>query len=777
MPKILKLVFLFSIIYSYSYSQRNKQNLGGTINDKLTQYPLVGVSVHLEGQNISKNVLSDSLGNYLFKDLDPGYYNLQFQIDGYKQLAYNHLEVFSGKETLLEIVMEENVKKINELVVKSSNNGAANNKFATISSRSISPEEINSYAGGRSDIARLVANYAGVSVPNDSRNDIVIRGNSPVGVLWKIDGLTVTNPNHFATVGTTGGAVSAINTNMLKSSDFFTSAWPAEYGNAISGVFDIGFRNGNSKKYEYTFQLGLITGLEALAEGPIKKGNGSSFLIGYRYSLAGIAQAAGVNIGTTALPSYQDLSFKINSGNTSFGKFSLFGILAKSAISLTSNSSNSSNTLYSVNNNTDFSSKIGIIGLKHTYQFNSKSYLNTGLGLSYSYNLQTQDSTLTTGAISLLSNEKVTQSSINLSSNYNLKINTRFFIRLGVQYDITKSILDYTKYKSSVSSPIWNTDRYTQLASGYFEIKYNLNDNLVFNGGLHAQKFFLNSNSIALEPRLSILYKVSDKSRITLGYGLHSQEQPINIYFNENPNGSINTSNFNLGFNRSEHFVLSYDYLSSSNWRIKAEIYYQHLYDIAVDSSSSSYSMLNTGADFKPDLSINLVNKGYGKNYGFEFTVEKFLKNGFYGLISSSIYQAKYSGSDGVERNSAFNGKYTINFLIGKEFKRDQEGRKHFNLDFKLTSAGGRYFTPSGGSNSSSLAFSSEYPNYFRMDFKMGYTFNSKNSRLSQSWSIDVQNITNHKNVYTANYNQRTGQYNYNYQLGLFPNFIYKIEF
>jgi hypothetical protein len=203
-------------------------------------------------------------------------------------------------------------------------------------------EEVNRYAGGRSDPARLAANFAGVSAPDDSRNDIVIRGNSPVGVLWRIDGVNVTNPNHFVSVGTTGGAVSALNTNLLKSSDFFTSAWPSEYGNAISGVFVLGFRNGNSQKRETTAQVGVITGLEVTTEGPISKEIGSSYLVGYRYALAGVAQAVGVDIGTTATPSYSDLSFKLNSGSTKWGKFSTFGIFKDklaSAVSLPQESS------------------------------------------------------------------------------------------------------------------------------------------------------------------------------------------------------------------------------------------------------------------------------------------------------------------------------------------------------------------------------------------------------------------------------------------------------
>ena len=152
-------------------------------------------------------------------------------------------------------------------------------------------EEVNRYAGGRSDPSRLAANFAGVSSPDDSRNDIVIRGNSPTGVLWRIEGLNVPNPNHFSTIGTTGGPFSAINTNVLKNSDFFTSAFPSEYGNANAGVFDLGFRSGNSDKREHTIQFGALTGLEAMTEGPINKSKGSSYLIAYRYSFTGIPRA------------------------------------------------------------------------------------------------------------------------------------------------------------------------------------------------------------------------------------------------------------------------------------------------------------------------------------------------------------------------------------------------------------------------------------------------------------------------------------------------------
>ncbi|OYX93892.1 MAG: TonB-dependent receptor, partial [Sphingobacteriia bacterium 35-40-5] len=332
------ILFLSFLVSSASFAQKNTQTIRGSVTDKYSQTPIQGASLQILG--IQKAANSDSLGKFTLSNLAPDRYDISITCAGYKTMTIPNVVVTSGKEVILDIALEETFNQLKEVVVTSSNKGGTINKLASVSARTFSMEEVNRFAGGRSDPARLVANFAGVSAPDDSRNDIVIRGNSPVGVLWRIDGMNVTNPNHFASVGTTGGAVSALNTNLLKSSDFFTSAFPAEYGNATAGVFDLGFRNGNNKKRETTLQVGVITGLEATTEGPFSKKSDASYLVGYRYALAGVAQTLGVNIGTTSTPSYQDLSFKLNSGTSKLGKFSLFGILATSTINISGGSSN-----------------------------------------------------------------------------------------------------------------------------------------------------------------------------------------------------------------------------------------------------------------------------------------------------------------------------------------------------------------------------------------------------------------------------------------------------
>ena len=262
--------------------------------------------------------------------------------------------------------------------------------------------------------------------------------------------------------------------------------------------------------------------------------------------------------------------------------------------------------------------------------------------------------------------------------------------------------------------------------------------------------------------------------------------QPVNIYFNQIQNATTNTNN-DLGFTKSQHYVLGYDWQPSKDWRMKVELYYQHLYNVPVDSFESSYSMLNTGSSFKPDLSVNLINEGTGRNYGAELTVEKFFSKGYYGLFTSSIYESKYKGSDGVEHNTAFNGKYVYNVLIGKEIKTGKDRRNKFTTDVKFTNAGGRAYTPidlaasqlAGNTvlESSDYAYSSSYDAYMRLDVKLGFVLNSKRKKLSQTFSLDLQNVTNNSNVFSQSYDNGSKSINTTYQLGFFPNFIYKLQF
>jgi hypothetical protein len=263
--------------------------------------------------------------------------------------------------------------------------------------------------------------------------------------------------------------------------------------------------------------------------------------------------------------------------------------------------------------------------------------------------------------------------------------------------------------------------------------------------------------------------------------------QPINVYFLQSKDFEGNTfyNNKNLDFTKSHHFVLGYNLQPFTDWRIKTEVYYQSIFNVPVTSFSSSYSMLNTGSTFKTDLTDSLINNGTGSNYGVELTVEKFFSKGYYGLITASIYNSNYKGSDGVSRNTAFNGRYVYNILAGKEWKIGNEKRNRFSVDVKFTNAGGRAYTPIDLTSSKAIghqvlstdAYSGYYANYYRLDLKVGFTLNSGKRKIAQTLSLDLQNVTNHKNVFSQSFDNKMQDISTTYQLGFFPNLVYKIQF
>ena len=790
LQKLTLICFATVAFCQFSFGQTEGQTVKGIVVDKQSQQTLPGVKITILGTDPLKIAVSDSNGNYRISNVESGRYDIQALFTGYKSVTIPNIVVTSGKEIVLDFSLDENITQLEVAKITTGKKNETNNEMSSVSARSFSTEEVNRYAGGRSDPSRLVANFAGVSSPDDSRNDIVIRGNSPTGVLWRIEGLNIPNPNHFSTIGTTGGPVSALNTNMLKNSDFFTSAFPSEYGNANAGVFDLGFRKGNSDKREHTFQIGALTGIEAMTEGPINKEKGSSYLIAYRYSFTGVAQAIGLPIGTAATPFYQDISFKINGAKTKFGKFVLFGLGGISKIDFDHKEVDSTDLFAYPNRDSYFKSKVGLVGLSHNIRVNDKSYFKTVIGVSYSGSDYDEDTiNKQTSAVTRVIENATEQLRYIGNTSFNSKINAKLFLKIGVIEELINLNLFY---RNRTFTPdwmqIWDFKDYTSLLQGYAQIKYSFTEKLTLNAGLHSQFLTLN-NSKSIEPRVGLKYQLNDKNMLSAGVGVHSQMQPTDVYFYRTklPDNSYVQSNKNLDFTRSIHYVLGYDFFPAKDWRFKSEIYYQHLFNIPISNSDSSYSMLNVGASFNPNEKGYLINKGTGENYGIELTIEKFFSKGYYGLATGSLYQSTYKGMDLKTHNTAFNGQYVANILVGKEFLLGKEQKNRFTIDVKMTTAGGRYYTPidlaasqAAGiqiSKKGDVAFSERNPAFYRLDIKFGFVKNSTKHKLSQSIFFDIQNVTNHKNVFAQRYNPVKNTINTAYQIGFFPNFVYKIQF
>ena len=775
------------------------QTIRGKIIDKDSQFALFGCMSILRSidSTLERVATSDINGSFTFASVPIGKYNIEINYLGYVSAHLTNVVVDAGKEKIIEIELEESTVKVEAVVIKGSKKGTTNNQMSSVSAVSFDVEETGRYAGSRGDPARMASNFAGAQGGDDSRNDVVVRGNSPIGILWRIEGLDVPSPNHFSIAGTNGGPVSIVNNKMLKKSDFFTGAFPAEYGNSTAGVFDLKFRSGNKNKHEFTGQFGFL-GTEITAEGPLSDSSKASYLINARYSTLALFNFLGINIGTEATPKYSDASFKLNFPLKNNANFSLFGMGGRSNIDIiVSDQDEPTSDLFAQRDRDQlFKSSLGIAGMNYAKSFSKKSLLKITVGATGTNSGSEHTKVIRDLDYKVVDTFAIRQYDINeyrVSANvsYTYKWNAKNTLRSGVNFTQYYFDMFDADYDSAATPTIHNDlkDK-TGLLRAYSQWKFKPTKKLIINTGVNFQMFILNSAK-SIEPRVGIKYLLGSKSSLSAAYGKHSQLQPNYLYFQEFKNavGVTDLHNKNMGFTKSDHFVLAYDLNTSSTSRIKIEAYYQNLYNIPVyKESSSGYSMVNFGSSYRFIYPPALQNTGTAKNYGAEFTFEKSFAKSFYILTTVSLYESKYTGSDNVQRNTAFNGNFTSNFLTGKEWTFGKEKNKTFGIGTKVTYAGGKRYTPidtllSMQANDIVEDFDRsnefQFANYFRLDLKLSFKLNKKN--ITHEFGLDIVNITGHQNVLKKTYIPATAnesaQLIDEYQLGFFPIFYYKIDF
>ncbi|AUD04044.1 TonB-dependent receptor [Spirosoma pollinicola] len=793
----IRLILLFSLLnFSLGQAQPASQTIKGVIIDGQSKYPLPGATVMVLNTSALLGSTSDETGSFSLRQVPLGYQTVRISFLGYRERIIPNVLVTAGKEVSLTVELTEQMITAQEVIVKARRDQTSPvNELALVSVHSFNPEATNRFAGSRGDPARMASNYAGVSGANDNRNDIIVRGNSPLGLLWQLEGINIPNPNHYGALGTTGGPVSMLNNNVLDRSDFLTAAFPAQYGNAIAGVFDLNMRTGNADKSEYLAQMGF-NGFELGAEGPLSKkdkartGGGASYLVNYRYSTLAVFNALGLDLGLgTAVPQYQDLSLKVDIPTGRNGHFSVFGLGGLSGINLLGSTMDTTKQDLFGDENQDMRSgyRTGIVGSSYQHHLSPTTFYKLTVAGSYT------DQWVTTDSLSRqnwqpvrLEQTRHAQTKYSINGIFNKKLSVKDLFTAGFTLDWFTFSLHQNRYEPAAANDqsVLRQSGQSRLIQFYGQWQHRFSERLVVNGGLHGQHFAL-TNSRVIEPRLGLKYQLNDRQSVRLGYGEHSQLQPLTSYFVQTPatDNAYRLTNTSLDFTRSRHLALAYERSLSASLHLKVETYYQGIRQAPVDPTTGSFSMLNAGASFDLPDNDSLVNRGHGRNYGLELTLERSYQQGFYFLTTVSLFDSNYQGSDGVWRNTAFNGHYVVNLLAGRAFKTGHRDNT-FNVDWKLTTAGGRYETPIDYARSvragravyhNEAAYSEQLRAYFRTDLKFSYRLNRR--RLTHEISLDLQNFTGQQNVFTRTYNNRTQQLATQYQIGFFPVPQYRLLF
>jgi len=786
MKRFLNILLLVTGLFVAVQAQPPRQTIRGKVVDVVTSRSIENANVTI--LQMSMGGATDQSGNFIIEKVPVGRYELLITHIGYQDKIVSNIVVDAGKAVVLNITLEEKITTLQEVEVGPEDAGNNIPQLDPVSSFSFTTEKSMRYPATFFDPARLALSFAGVASNFDQSNHIVVRGNTPNGINWRLHGVEIVNPNHLTNAGTfsdraslSGGGVSVLSAQLLNNSSFTSGAFPAGMGNALSGVFDIQFRKGNTEKNEYTLQAGLL-GIDASAEGPLGNNGKSSFLFNYRYSTIGLISDLGVNIGDEAI-SFQDLGFNFYLDAGSAGEFNLFGV---GGISRESFEATRDSTLWEAQEDrydVSFKSDMGAIGIRHQLNLGEKALWQNVVAFSgisnereggfVNDNYETLD----------LEYDRISKNILSANSKINIKLSSQNTATAGIR----ANFVNYKQYSENgfpgqaVNTIVDFVGSY-QVYQPYLSREWSLPGGWQINTGLHSIFTSIN-NDYNLEPRFRLSYLAIPQQRISFKYGLHSMLQPESVYFTTfEQNAEDIYPNRDLRLSKAHHWVVQHDWQLNNSLQLKTSAYYQQLFDIPIaPGAERSFSVLNILEEIVTD---SLTNEGTGRNYGVELSLQQSMQSGFYFVLNSALYEAKYTAADGVERDSRFNGNFNINLTAGKEFIPENKKSNRIGINTRVLYQGGFRQSPieataSKAANTTvfdeSRAFSRQLPNYFRVDVSILLKKNKEN--YTRIWSLNIQNVLNRQNVAYQYYDLQAGSVVTQYQLGILPFISYRILF
>lgn len=790
--KIILTSFLIAVFPGslITNSQQVTQVIKGVVIDAEARVPLSGAEIMVIGPEGLKGTTSGDDGKFRISTI-VGRVSMSISYLGYRAVHFNDILVSTGKEIELAVEMHEISVDTGEVVVNSGRKDySSDNHMASVSARTLRADDAIRFAGGYYDPSRMVTSFAGVSTANrEESNEIIIRGNSPRGLLWRMEGIEIPNPNHFSNgQGGTGGAYSAVSSNSLSSFGFYTGAFPAEFGNAISGVMDLDLRTGNADKGEYALQTGMI-GAEASAEGPFSSKSNASYIVNIRYVTFKLLRDMNlIDLGESNIaPATFDLVSNFNLPGTRAGNFNIFtlfgsGSVGKEAVHDSTQWDSPSDRWEEIEKEEVF-----VTGVGHSISLpNRKTFFKTTVGITFHHDRYDE------GALDI-SYERIS----NFRYNYkypslrgsilmNHKLNVSNSLRIGMNYSRLGGDMLWIKLNSAnIYDTIVNSVATTGQTHVYAQWKHKVDNNLELNTGIHMMYFGQNSD-FSFEPRFGMKFELNNGLSFIAGMGLHSRNEALAVYYTRilNPDKTRTLKNYSLDMTRSLQWVAGFNLDIRQDISFRIEGYIQKLYNVPiVDRLNSTYSILNSSQGL-PEA--ELKNKGYGKNNGIEMTLEKLFMKNYYFLTTLSFFKSEYLAGDNIWHPTYYNNRFLFNFLGGKEIPVGNRKQNSIGINAKVLFRGGYRYTPVDIKKLiaqkrivtiPSMAYESSLPNFFRVD--AGLSFRQNNLKNSWVAMIDIQNITNRENVFRKRFYYANNEVtsNFVYSLGMVPVFNFRIEF
>lgn len=765
-------------IFNSLNGQESTQVIRGIVKDNNSKTVLIGA--HISVIDLSENHIttSDVNGEFRLENIPTGRIRIKASYLGYEDYYSPSFIINSAKSPYLEIEMAESSVQMGEVVIFGKvQDDRVLNDMVTLSGRSFSAEETERYAGSIADPSRMTVGFAGVqSSSNDLDNDIVIRGNSSVGILWRVEGIDIPNPNHFARRGSSGGGISIFSVNMLRNSDFIYGGPPAEYGNVLTGVFDMKFRKGNNENHEHSFRIGLL-GMDLISEGPLRKQKGS-YLVNYRYSTLGLLNQMGIRvIDKNTDNTFTDLAFHLylpSEDNKNI--LQVWGVGGYSSEIHHPVDDLSEVKEYEDLVHTDFKTAMGVMGLNYTRILKNESYLKFKLGIMGDHILHNKDTVDVSFTKGYLSDESYTKTRIVTGVEYVNKPGSNIVLKSGITSTLEGFNLEYGEYDRAIKAQFKYLDADFNLGSQqqfqiFSQARWELSNRLSLYGGFHFMILSLNE-STSIDPRLALTYRLSTNSELSAAYGIYTQRVPLGNYYTDD-------SNLMLPSMESNQYVLSFTRTWADRFKFSAEAYYNSLDNIPVARDSSiHYWMLN---DLVGYSKYELDGIGKGRNYGLDLSIEQFFYKGIFFLASMSLYKSEYNLDGNEYYSSRYDGRFNTSFMLGKEFNLD---KKIIQLSFRNLFYGGQWYKDPDVAITTviqeyyedvSIPLGRQSKNYWRSDFR--FSFRKNNDKNSWLLSLDIQNMFNVNNTRNEIWNIATQEFEFKKQAGIIPVVSFQIDY
>lgn len=754
------LPFLLTFLTSLSFAQNGK--LQGTIKDAITEEPLEEVLIQIVNRDLQ--AFTDKEGYFSFEGLELGRVEVKVSSVGYGSKLVKEILLKAGRTEKLALFLESEINQLEEVAVTSS---SPNLSGALTSIQSISIEQVMRLPATFYDPARLAFTFPGVAANNDQANGMSIRGNNPNGLQWRLEGVEIVNPNHLASAGTfsdqpaaNSGGTNMLSAQMLGHMNFLTGAFPAEYGNAFSGVMDMRLRKGDDKEYKHTIQAGLI-GIDLSSEGPLSKKNGSSYLINYRYSFTGLLALGGLTFGGEAIK-FQDLAVNLSFPTKNAGDFTLFG-------------------MGGINSNEfAFEDEEGLGRQEEKDFFTIDSYGRMGvMGATHQLNFKRNLAWKTTLAYSVLENERDQiadlseagngsfndRSKLSFTTNVKKKLRGNAHVKAG--FFITQNMFNVGY--SEINGDAFAVRNNSLIFQPYLEYGQALGEKVLLNLGVHHVNYAYNKAK-TFEPRASFAYAVGASSSINLAYGRHSQ---VFSFLLEGENAPY----------ISDQFVANWSKNLGENSNFKVEGFYQNNTSETRYNVGTYFNYMNVANDLDLLRSIDGLLSGseQSRNYGLEFSYQRYLSKGFFAIANTTLYKSEFMANEEFV-DGKYDGNYIFNLTLGKEWQTKKDNTLGVNTRVVWLGGFNEYPIDLAASEAASTTIfdynsqlTEQFADFFRPDIRVYYRKNKGTKNVM--WSLDIQNVANYQNVAFKYYDALKGEVQTKYQLGLIPMINYRIEF